>query len=158
MDSDCIPVNVDLYGYKKASVQPPPTDQLDIAGVRCLRVVLRPHEPLCEVKLAGGHEIHISAWANKTDLSPACKHNADAEKLREDLKTALLQLSEERERCAKIAESEPWPLGPAPAEVLAVSASLTYEQIVEAAVKATRQSIAEKIRQQTEQRKDKTRP
>lgn len=94
MEQTCIPVNVDLYGYKKVAVDPPPTDQLDIAGVKCLRVVLRPHEPTCSVKLAGGHEIHISAWANKTDLSPACSHYSNSEKLREDLREANLKIRE----------------------------------------------------------------
>lgn len=56
------------------------------------------------------------------------------------------------ERCASIAESEPWPEGPVPLVVLAASKGLSYEQIVEATVKATRESIARKIRQQTEKR------
>lgn len=57
-----------------------------------------------------------------------------------------LQVSELREECAMIAESEPWPEGPVPLVVLAASKDLSYEQIVEATVKATRESIARKIR------------
>jgi len=66
------------------------------------------------------------------------------------LKAKVLQLSLQNdeliEKCAQLTESEPWPEGPAPAEVLETSNGLPYEQIVEAAVKATRESIAEKIR------------
>ena len=65
--------------------------------------------------------------------------------------TELNRLNSELvEKCAKIADSEPWPEGPAPSMVILASAGLSYEKIVEATVKATRESIARKIRQQTE--------
>jgi glutaredoxin len=74
-------------------------------------------------------------YMEEDDVCPYCERDA-----------ALLANNELIEKMAKLAESEPWPEGPAPAEVLATSASLTYEQIVEATVKATRESIAKKIR------------
>lgn len=76
----------------------------------------------------------------------------EVNRLNEELRLKDLQNGELIERCAKIAESEPWPEDPAPAEVLEASKGLRYEQIVEAAVKATRESIAEKIRSLTEKR------
>jgi len=74
-------------------------------------------------------------YMEEDDVCPYCERDA-----------ALAANNELIEKMAKLAESEPWPEGPAPAEVLATSASLTYEQIVEATVKATRESIAKKIR------------
>lgn len=80
----CVPLDVTLYGYKKFEITPKPTDQHDIQGLKCLRVVLTPQEPGCEIKLAGGREIHIDGWANKVQLgmdTPFCPHDARCKKL-----------------------------------------------------------------------------
>lgn len=66
--------------------------------------------------------------------------------LHRQLEEQLRLYSELVERCAKIADVEPWSEGPVPAVVLEASKNLSYEQIVQAAVMSTRESIAEKIR------------
>jgi hypothetical protein len=79
-----------------------------------------------------------------------CSQRA-ADKLAAEIEKLVLA---ERERCAQIAESEPWPEGPAPSMVILASAGLSYEKVVEATVKATRDSIAKKIRQQDPNQKE----
>ncbi len=74
-----------------------------------------------------------------------------ADKLAAEIEKLVLA---ERARCTEIAESEPWPEGPAPSMVILASAGLTYEKIIEATVKATRDSIAKKIRGQDPDQKE----
>jgi hypothetical protein len=54
-------------------------------------------------------------------------------------------VEEERERCAKIAETEPEPEGPMPEEARTAEPEL----IARAAVRSTRESIADRIRRST---------
>lgn len=93
----CVPLDVTLYGYKKVTVTPKPTDEHDIQGLKCLRVVLTPQAPSCEVKLAGGREVHIDGWANKVQLdldTPFCPHDARTKKVAEELEKSHRLYSE----------------------------------------------------------------
>ena len=66
--------------------------------------------------------------------------------LREKLKAAELQLGQIREECAKIADTEPEPEGPMPEENVEAALRLSLEENVRATVRATRSSIARRIR------------
>lgn len=83
-DGRCVPVDIDLYGYDKAAITPPPTSAIDDdlakeLGVKGYRVVLRPSASSVSVKFKNGKEIRIGAWANRTDIGPVCEHAARRE-------------------------------------------------------------------------------
>lgn len=59
-------------------------------------------------------------------------------------------LAEEREACAKIADAEPESVGPMPPDMEALSLEVGPEISVRAAVRATKVSIAAKLRARTE--------
>lgn len=80
----CIPIDVDLYGLTEPKITPPATDVYrPLGSLRChfWRVVLRPQAPVVTVDLSRGREIRIGAWANRTDIGPACVHDARARDL-----------------------------------------------------------------------------
>lgn len=98
-DGRCVPVDVDLYGFTKAEITPPPTSIYHPrSGEKFVayRVVLKPRSPFVTIRLGGGREIRVSAWANKVNiLGPACEHQTKYEKM---LDAAQESYNELRER------------------------------------------------------------
>lgn len=64
------PIDVDLYGYERSRlvVNPPPSDEMTVAGVRLLRVVLTPEKPLMTLELPGGRQVNVKAWAHLAEV------------------------------------------------------------------------------------------
>lgn len=81
----CIPIDVDLYGYSKAKIDPLPADIITEDRSVVARVVLTPDKPTVEIEMAGGRRVYIHAWANKSGIGPACRHDARAQKIEDAL-------------------------------------------------------------------------
>lgn len=74
MSDLCIPLDIELLGFTRADITPPPVDTDTRDGCLLARVLITPQQSTCVVRLRGGREIRVTGWAGRTSLSYSCPH------------------------------------------------------------------------------------
>jgi hypothetical protein len=85
----CVPVDVELAGWKNAKVDPPAVATMQEPGYTLLRLLLTPDKPAASIELAGSKSILIRGWASESSESNVCRHQARLHQVEGELERAL---------------------------------------------------------------------